>query len=108
MSINGTQDVKLKNGFIKFKSSSKQISAPFRIHADFECLIKKVDKKAFNGCNTEKYQDRATCSFSYKAVCIDDTFTKPIVLYKGKNAAYVFIKMIPEEYNDCKKMIKTL
>ena len=70
--------------------------APFRIHTDFDCLLKKVDKKTFNDSYTEKYQDHIPCSFSYKFECVDDKFTKPIVLYRGENAACVFI----EEYND--------
>ena len=29
-----------------------------------------------------------------KIVCIDHRFTKPIIIYRGENAAYVFIKAI--------------
>ena len=46
----------------------------------------------------KKYQDQIPCSFAYKAVCIDDKFSKPIVVYRGKNAAYEFIKTILKEY----------
>ena len=31
------------------------------------------------------------CSFVYKVVCIDDKFSKPIVVFRGKNPAYEFI-----------------
>ena len=37
---------------------------------------------------TEKYQDHIPCSFAYKIVCVDDIFSKPVVLYRGKNAVY--------------------
>ena len=40
---NGKQSVKLEIGFISFKSYSKQIPVPFKIYADFECILKKVD-----------------------------------------------------------------
>ena len=46
----------------------------------------------------KKYQDHIPCSFAYKVVCIDDKFSKPIVVYRGKNTAYEFIKTILKEY----------
>ena len=52
-----------------------------------------------------KYQDHIPCSFAYKVACIDDRFTKPIVVYSGKNAAYVFVKAILKEYKYCKKIL---
>ena len=42
-------------------------------------------------------------SFAYKLVCIDDKFTKPIVVFRGANAAHEFIKAILKEYQYCKK-----
>ena len=41
--INGGQNVKLEKGFIKFKKFNKQIPVPFKIYADFECLLKGCD-----------------------------------------------------------------
>ena len=37
---------------------------------------------------------------------IDDRFRKPIVVYRGENAAYEFIKAILEERKYCKKIMK--
>ena len=104
LSINGKQSVKLEEGIINFENYFKQISVPFKIYADFECNLKKV--KCNEGSYTEKYQDHIPCSFAYKVACIDDKFTKPTIIYRGKNAAYEFIKAIPEEYKYCKKMIE--
>ena len=53
----------------------------------------------------KKYQDYIPCSFAYKVVCVDDRFTKPIVVYRVKNAAYEFIKAILKEDKHCKKVI---
>ena len=36
------------------------------------------------------------CSFAYKSVCIGNKFTKSTIIYRGKNAAYEFIKVIFE------------
>ena len=52
-----------------------------------------------------KFEDHIPCSFAYKIVCIDDRFTKPIVVYRGENAAYEFTKAIFKEYKYCKKVI---
>ena len=53
---------------------------------------------------TKKYQDHIPCSFAYKIVCIDDRFTKPIIVYRGEYAAYEFIKAILKEYKYCRKI----
>ena len=52
----------------------------------------------------KKYHDHIPCSFACKVVCIDDKFSKPIVVYRGKNAAYEFIKALLKEYKYCKKI----
>ena len=44
-------------------------------------------------------------SFAYKVVCVDDGFTKAIVIYKGENAAYEFIKTILKEYKYCRRVM---
>ena len=97
--INGKQSVKLKSGSISFKKYFKQLPVLFKIYADFECILKGVkssDKN--NGSYTEKYQDHIPCSFAYKVVCVDNKFSKRVVLYRGKNAAYKFIKVILEQF----------
>ena len=40
LSINGAQSVKLEKGTIEFKNHFKQIPAPFKIYAYFECNLK--------------------------------------------------------------------
>ena len=92
MSINGKQSVKLEKGIIEFENYSKQIPVPFKIYADFECNLKGVE--SCEGSYTKKYEDHVPWSFGYKVVCIDDRFTKSIVVYRGENAAYEFIKAI--------------
>ena len=46
----------------------------------------------------KKYHEHVPCSYAYKVVCIDDRFSKPIVVYRGENAAYEFNKTILKEY----------
>ena len=71
---------------IELKNYFKQIPVPFKIYADFECNLRCVE--SYEGSYTKKYKNHVPCSFTYKLVCIDDRFTKPIVGYKGENAAY--------------------
>ena len=44
------------------------IPSPFRIYADFESLLKKVDTGVHNDCfrYTSKYENHIPCSFAYK------------------------------------------
>ena len=102
--INGKQSVKLKSGSISFKNYFKQLLVPFKIYADFECILQGVKSSAKNnGSYTEKYQDHIPCSFAYKVVCVDNKFSKRVVLYTGKDAVYRFFEEILEEYDYCKK-----
>ena len=104
LSINGAQSVRLEKETIEFKNYFKQIPVPFKIYADFECNLRGVE--SYEGSYTKKYQDHVPCSFAYKVVCIDDRFTKPIVVFRGENAAYEFIKAILKEFEYCKKVMK--
>ena len=71
--INGVQNVKLEKGFIEFKNYSRQIPVPFKIYADFECLLKSCDVGVDNDCLAyiKQYQDHIPCSF-------DDKFSKDV------------------------------
>ena len=106
--INGKQNVQLEKGFISFKNFNRQIFVPFKIYADFECILKNCGVGIDNDCfsYTRKYQDHIPCSFAYKVVCIDDEYSKDLVLYRGKNAVFEFIEMILKEYAYCRKVMK--
>ena len=103
MSINAKQSVKLEKGINKFDNHFKQIPLQFKIHADFECNLRGVE--SYEGFCTKKYQDHVPCSFAYKVVCINDRFTKPIDVYRGKNTAYEFIKAILKENKYWRKVM---
>ena len=79
--INGKQSVKLDKGTIEFENYFKQIPVPFKIYADFECNLDGFEN--YEGSYTKKYQDHLPCSLAYKVVCIDDNFSKPIVIFRG-------------------------
>ena len=108
LEINGKQSVKLESGTIRFKNYFKQITVPFRIYADFEYLLERlqINDREKNTSYTEKYQDHIPCSFAYKVVCIDDKFNKQALLYRRKNVVNKYIEAILEEYDYCKKSEK--
>ena len=107
--INDKQNVKLGKGSISFKSYSKQLLVRFKIYADFECILRPTSSKKIsdkNGSYTENYQKHIPCSFACKVNCVDNKFSKDVVVYRGKNAAYKFIEAILKEYYYCKKIMK--
>ena len=71
--INETQAVKYETGTIKFKNFDKQIPIPFKIYADIECLLKRIDVSL--GKHTKIYQKHIPNSIGAKLVCIDIEFT---------------------------------
>ena len=100
LSINGAQSVRLEKGRIEFKNYFKQIPVLFKIYADFECNLKSAG--SYEGLYSKKYQNHIHCSFACKLVCVDDRFSKPIVVFRGENAAFEFIKAILKKYECCK------
>ena len=109
LKTNDKQNVKLEKDFISFKNCFKQIPVSFKIYADFECIFKKVDSDIESNSNssyTRKYKEHIPCSFAYKVVCVDNKFSKKIVLYRAKDAVNKFIKSILNECNYCRKVMK--
>ena len=104
LSINDAQSLRLENVTIEFKDYFKQIPVPFKIYADFECNLKSIER--YEGSYSKKYQDYVPCRFAYTLVCVDDEFTKPIVVFRGENAVDEFIEAILKEYQHCKKVMK--
>ena len=102
LTINGQQTVKLQKGTI---SSNCLFLLKFMLTS--ESLLKNIEEKKKNtGSYTEKYQDHVPCSFAYKVICIDDKFSKPVVLYREDNAVHKFIQAVLKEHKYCKKVIQ--
>ena len=101
LSIHGKQSTNLEKGKIDFKNYSKELPVPFKIYADFECNIRDVE--IYEGSYTKKYHEHVPCSYAYKVVCIDDRFSKSIVVYRDKNVAYDLLKQFLKNINTLKK-----
>ena len=100
LSISGKQSINLEKGTIEFKNYFKQLRVPFKIYADFECNLKNVE--CYEGTYTKIYHEHVPYSYAYKVVCINDRFSKPIVVYRGEDSVYKFIKATLEERKYCK------
>ena len=101
LSINGQQSKNLEKRTIEFKTYFKQLPVQFKVYADFEFNLKNVE--CYEGTYTKKCHQHVPCSYVYKVVCIDDKYSKSIVVYGGVNAAYEFIKSILKEHKYYKK-----
>ena len=86
------------------KDYFKQIPVPFKVYADFECNLKIVE--SYEGFCSKKISRSRSFSFAYKLVCVDDEFTKLIVVFRGENAAFKFIEAVLKECEYCKKGMK--
>ena len=82
--------------------------SPFIVYADFESILVPKDngKQNPNDFYTNKYQKHVACSYSYKLVCVNDTFSKPFKSYLGEDAVYNFISSMIEESKYCSDVMK--
>ena len=90
--INGCQAVNYESGITKFTNYNTQIPILFKIYADTECFLKRTKIK--EGEHTTKYQEHQPNSIGVKFVCIDDRFTLPSVIFKGKDCINKFITWV--------------
>ena len=110
--INGKQAINMPEegeNILKYNNYHKQQAVPFIIYADFEAITEKV-----LGCTpkntksyTEAYQKHRDCGYGYKVVChYDNKYSKPLQIYRGKNAVHKFMERMLDEVKYCKDTIK--
>ena len=103
LSINYTQAVKYEMGIIKFRNYWKQIPLVFKIYADAECFLKRINID--EGKYTKLYQKHILNSIGAKLVCIDDRFTLDTIIFEGKDCINKFIKWIFRMQKYCNQII---
>ena len=101
--INETQAVKYETGIIKFKNYDKQTPIPFKIYADIEGLLKRINVRL--GKHTKIYQKHIPNSIGTKLVRIDNKFTLPTKIFTGSNSIKEFIEWIFEQKKYCNQII---
>ena len=94
---------KYETGIKKFKNYENQIPIPFKIIADSECSLKRMNIS--EGGYIKLYQKRIPNSIGAKLVCIDNRFALPTKIFTGSNSIKEFIKWVFEQKKYCNKMI---
>ena len=102
--INGCQAVNYESGTIKFTNYNQQIPILYKIYADTECFLKRMNYYEVE--HTTKYQEHIPYSIGTKLVCIDDRFTLSSIIFRGKDFINKFITWILDRQKWTKKIIK--
>ena len=90
--INGRQAVNYESGTIKFTNHNEQIPILFKIHADTECSLTRIN--SYKGEHTIKYQEHIPNSIGAQLLCIDDRFTLSSIIFKSKDCINKFITWV--------------
>ena len=109
--INGTQAIKMpeKGSKIYFQNHKKMLPVPFAIYADFEAITEKIDscQPSDGQSYTSTYQSHRACGYRYKLVCrYDNTFSKPVEIYRGEDCIEKFILKMLSEVEDCQRIVR--
>ena len=111
MVINGEQAIrtpKKGNNILQFQNYHKQMAVPFVIYADFEAITEKVQgcQPAITKSYTDKDQKHTGCSYGYKVVCCyDDTYSKPVQVYRGEDSINTFMQQTLSEVQYCSRRL---
>ena len=92
--------------YVKFKNVSKMLKKPFVIYADFESILKNVERD--ENATTQKYQQHEACGYAFKRVSTLEKYDKPLQLYRGdgtENVAEHFINAIVKENDEIRKIM---
>ena len=100
MLINGCQAVNYESGTIKFTNYNKQIPILFKIYADTECFLKRIN--SYVGEHMINIPD----PIGAKLVCIDDRFTLPFIIFKRRNCINKFITWVLKKYKWSQQIVK--
>ena len=109
--INGTQAIEMpaEGSKIYFKNHHKMQPVPFVIYSDFEAITEKIDtcQPSNQKSYTTTYQSNRACGFGYKVVCqYDQSYSKPIEIYRGEDVIERFIQKMFEEVRSCQSVMR--
>ena len=109
--INGTQAIEMpaEGSKIYFKNHHKMLPVPFVIYADFEAITGKIDtcQPSNQKSYTTTYQSHRACGFGNKVVChYDQSYSKPVEIYRGEDVIERFIQKMFEEVRSCQSVMR--
>ena len=95
---------------VKCQNTHKQVKVPFIIYADFEALVKKMDRcerpEGTKVSYTEKTEQYEACGFPYIVVRSDGVASEPVI-YRGENAVGTFLREIVNEETKIREILAT-
>ena len=99
-----------RNDILEFQEYEKTLKVPFAIYADFETLVTKVDTcQPDPDCSASTPVSKLeVCGFGYKVVCEDAQYTKPSVIYRGKDAARKLIECLLQEEEEIQRILSNV
>ena len=94
---------------VYFRNYHKMLKCPFVIYCDFESILEPIStvKSDKTTSYSVEYQHHQVCSYAYKVVCQDSQYTKPLRLYRGENAVFIFLENLLKENKEIQEVIKT-
>lgn len=90
---------------VKFRSTKKQLKAPFICYADFECTLDLLAEAETQGVSKlsesldpqTKYQQRRPASFAYQIPSDVEGYHHNMVMYSGEDAHEMFLARLQED-----------
>ena len=96
--INGAQSVRFEKVTVEFKNYFKQIPVPFKVYAHFECNLGSAE--SYEGSYSKK-KITFIAFFLTNLFVLMKIFTKPIVVFRGRNTDFKFIETNLRRYEYC-------
>ena len=101
--INDTQAVRYETGEIKFKNYENQIPIPFKIYADTECLLKRINTD--EGKCTNYIKSTFLILQEQSQFVLITSLLYQLLFFEGKNCINKFIKWIFRAQKYCNQII---
>ena len=106
LKVNGKQNVKSRNGSIKFKNYSKQLAVTFKIYANFECVLKGVQKELVMLPKPKNINNIFLVVLLTTLCVLTIDLASKLPFPYEKSTVNKIIKAILKEYDYCKKVMK--
>ena len=94
---------------LEYKNFHKQIRVPFAIYADFETINKNIESEMTNvGSSTTHITEFEACGYSYQVVCTNDKYSKPPLVYRGRDAVDRFMEDLLKEEAQIREILNEI
>ena len=93
--------------YVRYKNVQRKLKSPFMIKVNFESILVPEDEKQNpDESFANKYQKHVTCSYGYRLLYVDDTFSEPFKSYLDENVIYYFINSMIEKSKYCSNVME--